>query len=56
VPWQRDPHGTIEQRLRDGRCVFLTKSRMANGYIASVRIDITALKAAEQAPAKAKNS
>ena len=52
VRWQRDPHGTIEQPLNDGRWVFLTKSRMANGYIAGVRIDITALKAAEQALSK----
>jgi PAS domain S-box-containing protein len=49
---QCDPHGTIEQRLYDGRWVFVTKSRMANGYIAGVRIDITALKAAEQALSK----
>jgi PAS domain S-box-containing protein len=49
---QRDPHGTIEQRLHDGRWVFVTKSRMANGFIAGVRIDITALKAAEQALSK----
>jgi PAS domain-containing protein len=32
--------------------VFPTKSRIANGYIAGVRVDITALKAAEQALSK----
>src|SRR5207244_3590450 len=46
---QRDFLGTIEQRLRDGRWVFVTKSRLANGYVAGLRIDITSLKAAEEA-------
>ena len=49
---QRDLHGTIEQRLQDGRWVFVTKSRMANGHIVGVRIDVSGLKAAEQALSK----
>ena len=46
---QRDLRGTIEQRLDDGRWVLVTKSRMTNGYIVGLRVDISPLKAAEQA-------
>src|SRR5216683_2964273 len=46
---QHDFYGTIEQRLRDGRWVFVTKSRLANGYVAGLRIDISPLKAAQTA-------
>ena len=44
---QRNPTGTSEHRLSDGRWVLITKRRMPNGWIASLRFDITALKAAQ---------
>lgn len=39
--------GPIEQRLRGGRYVLVSERRMSNGGIAALRVDITALKAAE---------
>jgi PAS domain S-box-containing protein len=46
---QRDVTGTIEQRLADGRWVLVTKHRLPNGWVAGLRVDITALKTAEEA-------
>ena len=46
----RTPGGKIEQQLRDGRWVMATKRRLRNGWITSLVVDITALKAAETAP------
>ena len=46
----RDHHdcrGASEYRLSDGRWVLVSKRRMANGWIAGLRIDITALKTAQ---------
>jgi PAS domain S-box-containing protein len=43
----RDCRGASEYRLRDGRWVLVAKRRMANGWIAGLRIDITALKTAQ---------
>ncbi len=45
----RDPAGAIEQQLADGRWVLITKRRLSNGWIAGLRVDITALKAAQMA-------
>ena len=45
----RAPGGKIEQQLRDGRWVMATKRRLRNGWITSLVVDITALKAAETA-------
>jgi len=45
----RNPMGAVEQRLDDGRWVLTTERWMANGGLAGMRIDITALKRAEQA-------
>jgi PAS domain S-box-containing protein len=44
----RNPKGSIEYRLRDSRWVLVTKRRMANGWIAVLRINITAHKASEE--------
>jgi PAS domain S-box-containing protein len=46
---QREPHGTIEQGLGDDRWVLVTKSHVANDYIADLRIDITERKEAQEA-------
>ncbi|HEV8678540.1 MAG TPA: PAS-domain containing protein, partial [Stellaceae bacterium] len=46
---QREPVGTIEQRLADGRWVLVTKHRLANGWVVGFRVDITAVKAAQEA-------
>jgi two-component system sensor kinase FixL len=43
----RDPRGAFEQRLQDGRWVLVTKRRLSNGWISSLRVDVTALKEAE---------
>jgi PAS domain S-box-containing protein len=52
VQQQLDLHhqgnGTVEHRLSDGRWVLVSKHRMSNGWTASLRIDITLLKAAEE--------
>ncbi|MBI3517699.1 MAG: PAS domain S-box protein [Proteobacteria bacterium] len=45
----RNPTGPVEQPLADGRWLLVRKRRMSNGWIASLRIDITALKAAQRA-------
>lgn len=42
-----DCRGASEYRLSDGRWVLVEKRRMANGWIAGLRIDITALKTAQ---------
>ena len=44
----RDPKGAVEYRLRDNRWALVTKRRMANGWVAVLRINITAHKAAEE--------
>ncbi len=49
----REPSGSFEQRLADGRHILVTNRRMHNGGIASLRVDITALKQAEAERAKA---
>ena len=46
---QREPQDSIEQRLADGRWVFVTKHRLANGWVVGLRIDVTALKVAQEA-------
>jgi PAS domain S-box-containing protein len=46
---QHDEVGTIEQRVADGRWVLVTKHRLANGWVAGLRVDSTAIKAAEEA-------
>jgi diguanylate cyclase (GGDEF)-like protein/PAS domain S-box-containing protein len=43
------PGGAIEQRLSDGRFALVTERRMRSGGMAGLRIDVTALKHAEQA-------
>ncbi|HUC61270.1 MAG TPA: EAL domain-containing protein [Alphaproteobacteria bacterium] len=43
-----DPRGAIEQKLSDGRFAIVTERRMRSGGIAGLRIDVTALKLAEQ--------
>jgi PAS domain S-box-containing protein len=43
----RDPKGTKEIELHDGRWVLVCERRMRNGGIAGLRIDITALKAVQ---------
>lgn len=45
----RNPQAAREHRLHDGRWVMVTKRRMSNGWIASLRVDITALKEAQAA-------
>ena len=45
----RDVSNTIEQQVADGRWVLVTKHLMSNGWIAGLRVDITALKAAQAA-------
>lgn len=41
--------GTIEQHLSDGRCVLVTTHQMANGWTMGLRVDVTTLKATQQA-------
>ena len=43
------PHSDFEHQLHDGRWVLVTKHRMANGWTAGLRVDITALKTAQVA-------
>jgi PAS domain S-box-containing protein len=43
----RQPSGTVEQRLADGRTVLVVERRMKNGGIAGLRVDITKLKQIE---------
>ena len=50
--YHRNPGNEAEQRLTDGRWVLVTKSVMPNGYVAGLRIDVSAVKAAEQALAE----
>ena len=45
----RDVSNTIEQQVADGRWVLVTKHLMSNGWIAGLRVDITALKATQAA-------
>jgi PAS domain S-box-containing protein len=45
----RNPQAAREHRLHDGRWVMVTKRPMSNGWIASLRVEITALKAAQAA-------
>jgi PAS domain-containing protein len=47
VAAHRQPSGTLEQRLADGRIVLVTERRMKNGGIAGLRVDITKLKQTE---------
>ena len=47
--YHRDPNGAIEQRLAGGRSILVTERRMSTGGTAGLRIDITALRQAEQA-------
>ncbi|MFI4986179.1 MAG: EAL domain-containing protein [Alphaproteobacteria bacterium] len=44
-----DPKGLIEQRLRNGAYVAISERRMSNGGIAGLRMDLTAIKQAEDA-------
>jgi two-component system sensor kinase FixL len=53
---QRDPKGTTEHRLSDGHWVLVTKRRMPNGWTSSLRVDITALKAAQAQTAETQRS
>jgi PAS domain S-box-containing protein len=46
---QHDVAGTIEQRLTDDRWVLVTKHRLPNGWVAGLRVDITAIKATQEA-------
>src|SRR5690349_14698138 len=43
----RNPTSPNEHRLSDGRWILIAKRRMPNGWISSLRVDITALKAAQ---------
>jgi two-component system sensor kinase FixL len=45
----RTSGAVIEQQLRDGRWVLATQRRLSRGWITSLVVDITALKAAEAA-------
>jgi signal transduction histidine kinase len=47
VAAHRQPSGTLEQRLADGRIVLVAEQRMKDGGIAGLRIDITKLKQIE---------
>jgi PAS domain S-box-containing protein len=49
VSRHRNFRGTIEQRLPDGRWALVSSQQLPNGSVAVMRIDITALKAAQQA-------
>ena len=53
----RDPTGTIEQRLADGRWLRVAERRMPSGHTVGIRTDITELKTAiaalQQSEAKA---
>ncbi len=53
--YHRDAAGAVEQRLKDGRQILVTERRMPNGGTASLRLDITALKQAEEALRESKN-
>jgi PAS domain S-box-containing protein len=46
---QREPQEPIEQKVADGRWALMTKHSLANGWIVGLRVDITDLKAAEEA-------
>jgi PAS domain S-box-containing protein len=46
---QREPQEPVEQKLADGRWALMTKHALANGRIVGLRVDITDLKAAEEA-------
>jgi len=48
----RNTDDRVEQQVGDGRWVLVTKHRMPNGWIAGLRVDISALKAAEAALTK----
>ena len=45
----RETANAIEQQVADGRWVLVTKHLMPNGWVAGLRVDITALKAAQAA-------
>lgn len=45
---QRDASDTVEQPVADGRWVLVTKHSLPNGWVAGLRVDITALKSAEE--------
>jgi len=47
--YHRDPKGAVEQPLVGGRSFLVTERRMQGGGTAGLRIDITALRQAEQA-------
>ena len=47
-----NPMGASEHRLSDGRWIQVAKRRMANGWTASLRVDISALKAAQTQTAR----
>ena len=47
VAAHRQPSGTVEQRLADGRTMLVVEHRMKNGGSAGLRVDITRLKQAE---------
>jgi hypothetical protein len=49
-------HGTIEQHLSDGRCVLVSKHQMANGWTMGLRVDVTTLKATQQALEESESS
>ena len=44
----RDPHGTFEQRLSDGRWLKVIEQRLENGWRIGTRVDITDLKQREE--------
>ena len=46
---QREDTGVIEQPVADGRWVVVTKHRLPTDWVVGLRIDVTALKAAEAA-------
>ena len=45
----QEPHTATMEHADDGRWVLITNRRLSNGWLAALRVDITALKAAEQA-------
>jgi PAS domain S-box-containing protein len=47
VAVHRQPSGTVEQRLADGRTMLVVEQRMKNGGSAGLRVDVTRLKQAE---------
>ena len=44
----RNPSGSIEQNLKDGRCVMVEEHKTPNGGIVGIRVDITELKEARE--------